>query len=54
MSKASSRPPERRTFWRSWILSAVKIWTPLRPREMVTYHCCWFVAAFTAESENST
>ncbi len=32
-------------FCRSWILSAVKIFIPLRPREIVTYHCCSFVAA---------
>ena len=41
-------------FSRSWALSLVKMVIPLRPREIVTYHCCWFVAALMAESENKT
>ena len=40
MSRAKGLSPECAMFWRSWILSAVKIFTPRRPREIVTYHCC--------------
>ena len=54
MSIASVRAPPREMFSRNCPLSAVKIFTPLRPREIVTYHCCSFVAALTAESENKT
>ena len=39
---------------RSWALSRVKMWTPFLPREIVTYHCSWLVAAWTEESEKIT
>ena len=41
-------------FSRSCCLSGVKMRMPRRPREMVTYHCCAFVAGLTVESENRT
>ena len=54
MSSANSRSPDRQMFSRSCSLSLVKTRMPLRPREIVTYHCCRFVAGLTAESENKT
>ena len=54
MSKANARSPDRQMFSRSCSLSLVKTRIPLRPREIVTYHCCWLVAALIVESENKT
>jgi len=53
-SIASGRSPLRATFVRSCTLSGVKMRTLFRPREMLTYHCCAFVAARMAESAKST
>ena len=50
ISTASGRCPLRVMFSRNCALSVVKMWMPLRPREIVTYHCWSFVAACTAEA----
>ena len=52
--RASSRFPSRRMFDESCRLSAVKMRTLFRPREIVTYHCSELVAAGTEESAKST
>jgi hypothetical protein len=48
-SFAADVEPELASF-----MSGVNMRMPRRPREMVTYHCCAFVAGLMVESENRT